>query len=279
MIKSILVPTSGTESDESVFRTASDVAHSLAAHLDFYHVRLSACEAAIRSPEVQFCVPSQLANVLDRLEQRADVLSKASLQHFESFCSTHREISAHRFEEIDQAGDRFVFHARHHDLTVLGRSKTRNPKSDRLIELLLLSSGHPVIIAPPAQRAKTTGTIIVGWKEAAEAARALNAAMPLLQRAKRVVLVGVAEDHDAPPTLNHVARQLGWHGVAAEECLSGGGSASSSVAARLADCAAQFDADLLVVGGYGHKPLREAIFGGVTRELIKHCDIPVFMMH
>ena len=51
MIKTIFVPASGSDTDDSVFETALVVAKALAAHLDFYHVRLTEGEAAVSSPD------------------------------------------------------------------------------------------------------------------------------------------------------------------------------------------------------------------------------------
>jgi nucleotide-binding universal stress UspA family protein len=36
---------------------------------------------------------------------------------------------------------------------------------------------------------------------------------------------------------------------------------------------------LLVVGGFGRGPLRELLFGGVTRSLLESAELPVFMLH
>jgi nucleotide-binding universal stress UspA family protein len=38
-------------------------------------------------------------------------------------------------------------------------------------------------------------------------------------------------------------------------------------------------ATLLVMGGYGHGRLREALFGGFTRRVLTEADIPVLMAH
>ena len=58
---------------------------------------------------------------------------------------------------------------------------------------------------------------MVCWKETTEAVRAVNAAMPLLINAKRVVIVGVVEnDENVADALSDVARQLGWTGVRSE---------------------------------------------------------------
>jgi nucleotide-binding universal stress UspA family protein len=43
--------------------------------------------------------------------------------------------------------------------------------------------------------------------------------------------------------------------------------------------AADLGADLIVTGAYGHARFREVILGGVTRTLLKHMTVPVFMSH
>jgi nucleotide-binding universal stress UspA family protein len=171
-----------------------------------------------------------------------------------------------------------MFHARHSDLVVLGRSRKVDLMPNNLIEMLLVGCGHPIVIAPELPPTSVTGTILVGWKENPQAARAVAAAMPLLKRAERVVLVGIAEDDAAgPEALDHLVRQLTWHGIVAETRLSGDNS--RSVAAHLLQAAAELHANLLVVGGFGHAPWHEAIFGGVTHTLIEQAELPVFIVH
>ena len=38
-------------------------------------------------------------------------------------------------------------------------------------------------------------------------------------------------------------------------------------------------ADLIVMGGYGHSRLRQLVFGGVTRHMLRHTSVPVLMAH
>ena len=71
--------------------------------------------------------------------------------------------------------------------------------------------------------------------------------------------------------------QLAWHGVSAEVCVTPG--KPKVVAQRLLQTATALGADLLVIGGFGRGPVREALFGGVTRSIIEHADCPVFLMH
>ncbi len=289
MIKTIFVPASGTQTDECVFATALAVARPLAAHLDIYHLRLSVCEAAIRSPHVQFCVGPALGDALDHLKSRDENLSASALEHFKHFCEAggvtiQRSptalpiVTAHWVEETDDAENRLMQHARHSDLIVLGRRHTDDLMRYGLIEWLLMGCGRPILIAPDGGRAEPMVTVVVGWKETPEAARAVTVAMPLLKQAGRVVLLSVEEDNAAKiSALQNLAQQLKWHGISAETRCMGGKSKQAST--DLAQAAAELHADLLVVGGYGHKPLREAVFGGVTRALIERAGLPVLMMH
>jgi nucleotide-binding universal stress UspA family protein len=147
-----------------------------------------------------------------------------------------------------------------------------------LIEWLLMGSGRPILIAPDSEVTQVTGTVVVGWKETPEAVHALAAALPLLKRADRLVLVSVEEDQAAAiGALEHLAHQLQWHGIVADTTIYSG--KSGPAAAQLNRVAGELHADLLVVGGYGHRPLREAVCGGVTRALIERADLPVFMIH
>ena len=43
--------------------------------------------------------------------------------------------------------------------------------------------------------------------------------------------------------------------------------------------AGEEDADLLVMGGYGHSRLREMLVGGVTRHMLEHTTLPVLFSH
>jgi nucleotide-binding universal stress UspA family protein len=122
-----------------------------------------------------------------------------------------------------------------------------------------------------------TGTVLVGWKESGEAARALSAALPLLKKARKVIIVSISEKQSAnPEDLKDLANRLAWHGVAAESRLIVGDRTSGEC---LLGAAADAAADLLVIGGYGHGALREAVFGGVTAAVIRHAECAVLMTH
>jgi nucleotide-binding universal stress UspA family protein len=54
---------------------------------------------------------------------------------------------------------------------------------------------------------------------------------------------------------------------------------SQSVAKGLLEQAEALQADLVVMGAYGHSRLREMILGGVTREFLSSSGMPVLMAH
>ena len=134
---------------------------------------------------------------------------------------------------------------------------------------LLTGPGRPWLIAGSAPTPALTGTIMVCWKETAEAARAVNAAMPFLIRAKRVVIVSIVEDDEnVADALSDVARQLGWNGVRSEiRTIAANGAA---VPGLLSSAAQDCGADLVVLGAYGRARMHEIFFGSCTQTMIRN---------
>jgi nucleotide-binding universal stress UspA family protein len=181
-------------------------------------------------------------------------------------------------KENGHALKRIMSHARHCDLVVLGRARRPNGLSDDFISRLLVGCGHPILIANATPPRTLTGTIMVCWRETAEAARAMSAAMPFLINAGRVVVVSVAErNEDLAASAGDVVRHLGWNGVPAEAqvIIANNGSVPQLLATAAQSCGA----DLIVLGAYGHSQVREALFGGCTQAFIRDADRPVLLMH
>lgn len=288
MLKTILVPTSGSGADAGVFATALALGRCAAAHLQFLHVHVSPGEAAAHAPHVDFAMGPAITESLVYLRGRSHELSESARRHYDDLCSRNgveirskpirsAAISASWSEETDRAMDRLMFHARHSDLTVVGRSRSTDYLAAGLIESLLGNCGRPIVIAPDSTPPTAIGTIMVGWKEQPEAARALGAAMPLLERAERVILLSVTEEGAASrEALEHLAGELAWHGITAEIRLVRDGSGPATE--RLPQLLGELRPDLMVVGAFSHTPLREVVFGGITRMLIEASDVPVLMM-
>lgn len=122
-------------------------------------------------------------------------------------------------------------------------------------------------------------TAMVCWKETRDAARAVSAAMPLIANARRVVVVSVREDgsETLPDAGEEVVRELAWNGIGADaHILVCDGHSTADV---LFAAAASHSVDLMVMGAYGHRHLREVLFGGCTQSPIESAACPVFLMH
>lgn len=288
-MKTILVPASGSTKDGPVFATAFAAAQALTAHLDFYHIRLSGDQAAARAPHVDFCIGAALPATLHVLAEDTAHLSEAARAHFSAFCDHQKidirvepertvRVSASFLEEAGYATDRLMLHARHSDLVVLGRPSHIDYMPPHLIEDMLKECGRPLLIAPDYSPKTLSGTVVVGWKETSHTARALGAACPLLEQAEKVVLLNIVEGGSGiPVSLEHLAQRLKWHGVSVETHSIA--SAARTLTHEVGRAAADLHADLLVVGAFGHRPLREHLFGGVTQSLLDHAGMPVFMMN
>jgi nucleotide-binding universal stress UspA family protein len=176
-----------------------------------------------------------------------------------------------------------VLHALHVDIAILGQNDPEHPAvAPHLPESVLLGSGRPVMIVPYAGRFDTVGSnVLVAWNATREAARAVNDAMPILQKAEKVTVLSInppSEEAGRPvwPGAD-IALHLARHGVKAE--ASSTVSHDIDVGNAILSRAADFGSDLIVMGGYGHSRQREFILGGVTRTLLGQMTVPIIMSH
>jgi nucleotide-binding universal stress UspA family protein len=120
--------------------------------------------------------------------------------------------------------------------------------------------------------------VLACWDGSRTAARAIGDAMPLLERAKAVEVVIVAEERKSEEmTGANMNAHLVRHGVAASVKRIAKGDIAIQDA--LLSYAADSGADFMVMGGYGHSRLREFILGGVTRGILASMTLPVLMSH
>jgi nucleotide-binding universal stress UspA family protein len=175
---------------------------------------------------------------------------------------------------------------RHSDLAVLGQVDPENPplgSASRLPETVLLDSGRPVLVVPYVGHFESLGkNVMVAWNGSREAARAVNDALPILAFAEKVTVLTVnpdprTEDEEGEPPAAGIVRHLSRHDVKAEGHHTV--AEDIDVADVLLSSAADYAADLVVMGGYGHSRTREFILGGATRSVLRHMTVPVLMSH
>lgn len=176
----------------------------------------------------------------------------------------------------------FTQQALYADLLVLGQHEpdTRDVPPD-FIESVLIGSGKPALVLPYAGPVKTLGdNILVAWSPSRESARALSAALPLLEKAKQVHVVTWSDETSAPQAAGErrqIEQYLSAHGVKAT--LHWYGDGPGNPGDRLLSLTADLGNDLLVMGCYGHSRARELVLGGTTRTVLKSMTLPVLMAH
>jgi len=179
----------------------------------------------------------------------------------------------------------FTQQALHADLLVMGQHEADSPAARDvpadLVQSVVLGSGKPTLVVPYVGEVKTVGhNILVAWNPSRESARALQAALPLLQTAQQVHVVTWSEQQSAPQGADERRRleqYLHAHGVQAT--LHWYGDGPGNAGDRLLSLSTDLGCDLLVMGCYGHSRARELVLGGASRTVLKSMTLPVLMAH
>jgi nucleotide-binding universal stress UspA family protein len=178
-----------------------------------------------------------------------------------------------------------ILHARYADLAVVGqpsRDESNVAFAAELANAVIMGSGRPVLFVPYTGQFKTVGErIMIAWKDSRESARAVADALPLLKDAKKVFAVAVTPDaEDSLQDLladKHVASFLRRHEV--DAIVRRIAAPDIAAGELLLSQAADFGADLIVMGAYSRPRITELIWGGVTRVMLSSMTVPVLMSH
>jgi len=284
----ILVPATGADTDEPVFATALTAARLLHAHLEFLHVRVDVQATLTAMAASDMGGGIGYSEILETLEQEVASRQKAAELAFRGFCERGRlPISADPSTSLPSAEWRMetgeeptwlADHGRAADMLVVGRARNGEEVAIDVLEAALMWTGRPMLIAPPKARTENSGVVTIAWKDRPEAARAVAAAQPFLRTADQVIILAVAEDERTNEvSCERLRYALCWQNsrTTVQHLKPGDGPAVDV----LLEAAAAANADMLVMGGYGHSRLREVIFGGFTRRVLSHADLPVLMAH
>jgi nucleotide-binding universal stress UspA family protein len=144
---------------------------------------------------------------------------------------------------------------------------------------LAVTSGRPVLVAPPAPPPLSARQVLLAWKDTREARRAMSDAIPFFEQAERVVVAAIVAGGEAAQArieVDDVAAALKRRGIKAEgkvvEHAGAGGE-------QILEQAGQEGADLIVCGAYGHSRLGEWAFGGVTQDLLSQNQAYLLLSH
>jgi nucleotide-binding universal stress UspA family protein len=277
--KDILTIVSHLPEDEPAFLMAEQIAKTFSAHLACVFLTALPDEPLAYEPTV---VAGVWAELLGRARAEAEshrAAIEARVGRSGVACEMRRTEALSR-----DLGRVAAVHARYADLAVLAHASVHQSRDARadMIEGVLFHSGRPVLAAPKGWAGGPLGKrIVIGWDASREATRAVSEAKPLLAHCEAALVLTVdakprAFGHGEAPGQN-IAAHLTRRGVKVE--VRNADSMGRSISDALLQEAQGFNADLMVMGAYGHSRLRELVFGGATRELLDESHVPLFMAH
>jgi nucleotide-binding universal stress UspA family protein len=285
-MKTILVPTEQNSSMPSALDAALLLAEKLGSCIEGFPLRPAIADMVAMDPDAGLTMVAVKENDAEMVRQAEDL--------FRSFMKRHGV--KRRGDEVPSAaavssspswgwlssapsGQDFVgSYGRVFDIIVLAQpgQEWQSPSMVTL-ESALFESGRPVLIAPPASPRSLATNVLIAWNRSTEQARAMAFAMPILRLARRISILTVEGSTVAGPSGVEMARSLRMNGIAAEPITltAGKRSAGEAILAK----AEELNCDLIVKGAYTQSRLRQMIFGGATRHILAHAELPVLMAH
>ena len=198
--------------------------------------------------------------------------------HSQNYVSEWRVLSGF----FGSVSDALVEQGNASDLILISQheGETADSRFKKLPELVLMASGRPVMVIPVGKELQSVGDrVMIAWDGRRESTRALFSALPLLRRASEVRLHRINLPHQdrihSGGITEELANTLSRHGVNLE--LLHSDARKSEIADELLLYSQDMGADVLVMGCYGHSPLREFILGGTTRAILAESPVPVLM--
>ncbi len=164
------------------------------------------------------------------------------------------------------------------DITVVGRPDGSNGQT-RLstVESALFDTGRPVLIAPPGRLQTFGETVVIAWNRSTETARAVLGAMPILAKARRIIVLELEDWGVAGPSASELVRSLRMRDLPAEAVVAA--DPSNRPGEAILSEAKALGCDLLVKGAYTQSRLRQMFFGGATSHILNATTLPVLMAH
>jgi nucleotide-binding universal stress UspA family protein len=228
------------------------------------------------APEAGAAVVESLREIDDERRARA----RAALER--ELASTGPAVEWAQVQGVP-VGPIFAQQALYADLLVLGQNDpdaiSAGVPTD-FAQTVIAASGKPALVMPYQGAHATLGqSIVIAWKPTRESAHAVAAAVPLLQRARRVDVIAWGDEEDtvdgARLDLAGYLKLRGieatWHRERGEE--------PDFLGEMILSRACDFEADLLVMGCYGHSRAREWVLGGASRTVLQSMTMPVLMAH
>ncbi|EAU40346.1 hypothetical protein FP2506_03930 [Fulvimarina pelagi HTCC2506] len=271
----VAVIADGSEHDETSLAYGERIANSFGAHLAVLYTNYVQLGALPLGPGSTFL----LSQLRENGKAAGDKVEAALRSRLDALSGTW-ELRRAEGEIGDLLAAAITMAGVSDAVIASGRSALSAPGRE-IMEALLFKGSAPVLVVPDetAVLSKVNGfakSVVIGWRDTPECARAIAASIPFLKRASTATLVNVAESNADEERrlvpMADMARHLSRHGIAVEVRHL---AVWHNPAEALLNEAKMIGADMLVLGAYGHSRVYETVFGGVTREFLRSTPLPV----
>ncbi len=276
MLNDVMVHLDGTQADARRVEAANDVAACFDSHL--VGLFLNPLPDIVPADGVSTVVVADLIEAARRAGDTTEAELIARLRRL------GRPVEIRRFDAVPDTSPRVAAReARSADVFIDLRpaGSANDADLDRTVESVLFGSGRHLLLIPGEPRLRDGFRhALVAWNGSREATRGLAEALPYLHRSQAVTVVVVREGDAAEENAligSDAVKHLRHHGVHAH--LSHAKAAGGDVGPALVQEAGRLQADLMVMGGYGHSRVREWLLGGVSRYLLHHAPVPLVIAH
>lgn len=276
--KSIVTVLSDAGIDSAALKAAIKIAHLEGAHLDIL------CLGIDRTQPGFYYAGANALIIQDNLVQAQNDAETLETQ-VKSLMEGHDVNWSTSAATIQMAGlTPFVAHRlRFADLVVLAKpyGPGRGHENEAIVEAALFNGHVPVLVIPDGLTLPDRiDQAVIAWNESTEALAAIRAALPFLRVSDRVDVAIIDPPPHGPDRSDpggQLSQMLVRHGVRAEV------SVLAKTMPRVSDVLCRHcgdkNADLLVMGAYGHSRFRESILGGATRNMLEMTEVPMLLAH
>lgn len=274
MIKRILVPTDGSDSSQIGVNYAVSLAHSFDAHVHgIYVIDIRLLEGPFLQDLSASLGTAPYVNYQGNISMLLEERGKSALRALTEACEK-ANVQSDVVQASGVVSRVIVEHSGLADLIVMGRGGEHNEWLEGLVgstaEAVIRRSALPVLITATEDLGKER--ILMAFDGSTHAQNALRTAVAFAEMWKtalKILIVG-GEGDDAEA--GEVQSYLDAHDVDGAVL-----QASGEPGERIIEFAESTNADLVVIGAYGHSKVRELVVGSTTTYVINHASCPVLL--
>lgn len=276
--KSLLTIVTDVKQDTDQLGAAIALARHYDAHLDVMCLAVEHVQASYYYAGATAVVQTE---TLARAQKKAEEMEAAAQERMSA--EDVRWATESAVGQVGGMSGLIALRARFSDLVVHSQpyGKGKRPEGEAIIEAALFEGRAPVVIVPKdGLGALPPRRIVVAWNQGEEALMAIRASMPLLKAADHVDITIIDPPTHGPERSDPggaLSQQLARHGVKAEVSVLA--KTMPRISEVLCRHVRDVNADMVVMGAYGHSRFREAIMGGATRNMLETAEVPILMAH